>query len=262
MAPEWRLIDTGPCSASYNMALDEAIVEAVRKKLSPPTLRFYQWSVPAVSIGYFQKISEINIDYCNRMGYPIIRRPTGGRAILHDSELTYSFSVRTDIAPFTGRLFDNYMAISKAIISGLSALGLDAVISYSKKRDARHKSPSCFESISYGEISINGQKFVGSAQRHYADCILQQGSILLDLNIKEQCKALNLNIDENPGGIGAIAKYNGKITINNLQNSLSMAFPNAFGIKLSMERPTQFELNLAQELEKEKYSTHEWNFRR
>ncbi|HCC69001.1 MAG TPA: hypothetical protein DEP99_03845, partial [Nitrospiraceae bacterium] len=116
-------------------------------------------------------------------------------------------------------------------------------------------------SISYGEISINGQKFVGSAQRHYADCLLQQGSILLDINIKEQCKALNLNIDDSHRGIGAIANYNGKITINNLKNSLSMAFPNAFGIKLSMEKPTQFEHNLAQELEKEKYLTHEWNFR-
>ena len=92
----WRLINSGTGSASYNMALDEAIAISVRKGGSPPTLRLYSWDMPSVTLGCFQKIRDIDIEYCRDASIPVVRRPTGGRAILHNKELTYSFSAKTD----------------------------------------------------------------------------------------------------------------------------------------------------------------------
>jgi lipoate-protein ligase A len=100
MTDRWRFIDTGLCTASYNMALDEAIATAVKRGNSPPTLRLYGWDRPSVSVGYFQNVCDIDSDYCIKKGIPIVRRPTGGRAILHDGEITYSFSVKTDTGVF------------------------------------------------------------------------------------------------------------------------------------------------------------------
>jgi lipoate-protein ligase A len=97
---EWRLIDSGPGDAFYNMALDEAIATGVRKGAAAPTLRLYGWDRPSLTLGCFQKTADINIEYCRSHDIPVVRRPTGGRAILHGDELTYSLS-----AKLTGSLF-------------------------------------------------------------------------------------------------------------------------------------------------------------
>jgi len=101
MNDSWRFIDSGNCEASFNMAIDEAIAISVRKGDVPPTLRLYGWDVPSVSIGCFQKIRDINVEYCGEKNIPIVRRPTGGRAILHYQDITYSFSTKTDFGLFS-----------------------------------------------------------------------------------------------------------------------------------------------------------------
>ncbi len=243
------------------MALDEAISEAVRKELSPPTLRLYQWVEPSVSIGYFQKISDINTEYCRKKCYPFVRRSTGGTAILHDSELTYSFSARTDLEPFKGGLLRNYMVISSALVLALKLISLDAQITLSKNK--RQRSPFCFKTSSYGEIAVNGQKVIGSAQRRYNNGFLQQGSMLMNSDAEELSKVLKqYNLKEDFCEIGTIKKYASAVSIADLKTALKKAFEKIFRIRFSSDGLTEFELNLTEKLEAKKYSTKEWNFRR
>lgn len=129
----WRLINSGPGSASYNMALDEAIAISVRKGSSPPALRLYSWDRPSVTLGCFQKIREIDTEYCRDASIPIVRRPTGGRAILHNKELTYSFSVKTDNALFSKGIFDSYEKISAAFYLALKKLGFSPEVNMKEK---------------------------------------------------------------------------------------------------------------------------------
>lgn len=255
-----RLIIQEGNGAFFNMALDEAISEAVRKNLSPLTLRFYQWDRPSISIGYFQRASDINIRYCNSKGYPIVRRPTGGRAILHDKELTYSVSARFDTGIFKGNLLEDYSIISNAISNGLRLCGIDSEINHSRKRNME-KNPACFKSISYGEVLVNGKKITGNAQKRYADGFLQQGSIPITIDKEELRKVLNLcegDLDE----VATIKESASEITIDGLTNALKRGFEETLGVRLISDDPTRFEIRLAKELESKRYSTDGWNLRR
>ncbi|MDZ4383679.1 MAG: biotin/lipoate A/B protein ligase family protein [Thermodesulfovibrionia bacterium] len=260
------------------MAIDEAISEAVREKLSPPTLRLYQWVKPSITIGYFQKASDINLEYCKKKSYPIIRRLTGGMAILHDSELTYSFSSRNDTEPFRNSLIENYLSLSSALASALTLINIDAQITLIKNR--RERNPFCFKISSYGEITVNGKKIIGSAQKRYKNGFLQQGSIMVDFDAEELESILsNYNppippLVKNPpspilskegmGGfldeIGTIKKYAPAVSIKELRKALKKAFEKTFNIRFISGGPTEFELNLAEQLKNEKYSAKKWNF--
>jgi len=257
-----RLITQGPYHAFFNMALDEAISKSIRQKLSPPTLRLYQWDRPSVTIGYFQKISEINTEYCTEQGYPVVRRVTGGRAVLHDRELTYSFSSPAKSSLFNGGLFENYAVISNALIMGLNLIGINAGISFLKKRNSGHRNPACFKSVSYGEVTVDEKKIIGSAQKKYSDGFLQQGSIMLCFNAGELSNVLNGSNEEDFRNIGSISDSGREVTFNELKNPLKEAFEKELNVKLISDSPSRFEFKLAEELEKKKYSTKEWNFLR
>lgn len=257
-----RIITHEVNHAFFNMAVDEAISEAVRQKLSPPTLRLYQWSRPSLSIGHFQKISDVDTDYCDKMDYPVVRRLTGGRAILHDTELTYSFSALTCSPPFSTSLHENYSVISNAILLGLRSCGIKANISFEKKRNSGRRNPACFKAVSYGEITISGKKVIGSAQKRYRNGFMQHGSILLDFDAKKLCNVL-VHGDENVfRDITSISDHAEDISFDNLGLSIKKGFEESLGIKLISDSPTKFEISLAKELEKNKYSTKDWNFSR
>jgi lipoate-protein ligase A len=242
------------------MAIDEAISIAVRKNLSPPTLRLYSWSDPSVSIGFFQRSSDINLTYCKQRGYPVVRRSTGGTAILHESELTYSFSVRTDIHPFRDGLLSSYLLISTALANSLKRININAEINKLKKSS---RDSFCFMSSSYGEVTVHGRKIIGSAQRRYKNCLLQQGTILLDFDPLELKNVLNIrNQAADYSNTGSIRQHSPGITLPDLRGSLKIAFEDYFGNQLMAEGCTEFEHNLAKELEAEKYSTENWNMRR
>ncbi len=255
-----RIISEGAEHAFFNMALDEAISESVRQKASPPTLRLYQWDRPSLSIGYFQKISEIDTDYCNKKDYPIVRRQTGGRAILHDAELTYSLSSLNNTYPFKGSLLDNYKTISNALLSGLKLIGIDAEMSFIKKRNEGHRNPACFKAASFGEVTVESRKLIGSAQKRYTDGFLQHGSILFSFCPEELSNTLKSNTTPDFSNICSISDYAPTISIDDLISSLKEAFQEELNIKLVSDRPTKTELKRAKELEHDKYSTHEWNF--
>jgi lipoate-protein ligase A len=257
-----RIIDNGQVSAFYNMALDEAICKEVREKHSPPTLRLYGWDRPSVSIGHFQKVSEINSGHCHEKGYNVVRRLTGGRAILHDSELTYSFSAPADTPPFKGNLLENYKTISDALIAALGNLNIGAQISFARKRTIGTRNPSCFRALSFGEITVDGKKIIGSAQKRYSNGFLQQGSILFSFDPKILCTVLKGSKPEDYMKVGSLDECFAQVSLKELKISLKRAFEEVLGVKLIHDAPSRHEANIAKELEKDKYSTPEWNFSR
>ena len=155
MDSEWRLIDSGHCDAFYNMALDEAIATEIRREQAPPTLRLYGWDRPSVTLGCFQKASDIDMEYCKAQDIPVVRRPTGGRAILHGDELTYSFCAKTDTGPFSNGLLESYRKIGIAFEKAFRKIGIDVEAKGQREKGTvLARSPLCFQSSSYGEILL------------------------------------------------------------------------------------------------------------
>ncbi len=127
MKETWRFIDSGNCPPSYNMALDEALLEWHSKGFIPPTIRFYGWNPATLSVGYFQKVKkEINMAKVKEYGLGFVRRPTGGRGVLHDQELTYSVIVSEEHPAMPESVTEAYRVISAGILEGFKYVGLDA----------------------------------------------------------------------------------------------------------------------------------------
>ncbi|MDQ7787748.1 MAG: biotin/lipoate A/B protein ligase family protein [Thermodesulfovibrionales bacterium] len=268
MNNSWRYIDEGVNSASYNMALDEALAIAVRKELAPPTLRLYGWDRSSVTIGFFQRSSDIDAAYCAHRNIPVVRRPSGGRAILHGEELTYSFSAKTDAGIFSSGLLDSYAKISKALELTFARIGIVTEtkrrqLSTESKTGSRSRNPLCFHSASYGEISFQKRKIIGSAQKRWRDGLLQQGSIPAIISYDEvsiifRC-ADPKSLKETMCGLREIVPF---LTIDGLKSALRSAFEEVFDIQFKRAAPSAEETRLAEELEERKYSTHQWNFQR
>jgi len=183
----WRLLIDGPRDAAWNMAVDEATLIEHGRGQVPPTLRFYFWQVPTLSLGYFQDLDkEIDLDACAANGVDVVRRPTGGRAVLHNKEVTYAIVASRSYGA-SGTVLASYQWISGGLARGLELLGLEV---------QRHKpapgiaerlrgSAACFDSPSWYEITVGGKKIIGSAQVRRDDALLQHGSILLETQSRE-----------------------------------------------------------------------------
>ena len=161
------------------MAVDEAIAEAAAAGAVPPTLRFYRWQRPTVSIGRFQKLADVDETGIAALGYDLVRRATGGRAILHVDELTYSVAGPIAEPHMSGGVMDAYMRFSNALLSGLTSLGLRAENAGARARAGRELSAACFEVPSAYEITAGGRKLMGSAQSRRKGYVLQHGSLPL-----------------------------------------------------------------------------------
>jgi len=259
----WRLIDSGKGDASYNMALDEALALSVRKGESLPVLRFYGWESPSVTIGCFQRVSDIDHEYCSSQGIPVVRRPTGGRAVLHGSELTYSLSARTDIGPFSGGLRNSYLKISAAFQQAFQALGLRAEPQlHSEKGAVLSRSSLCFGSGSLGEIMVNNVKAVGSAQKRWRDSMLQQGSVPFlqdEERTKRICTAGRNVSNDNQRGMAGLRDAIPDLEEAGLKKALIAAFQDLFSVRLVLSAPTQPEMGLARDLQVKKYLLDSWN---
>jgi lipoyl(octanoyl) transferase len=186
--PRWRLLDTGPADAFTNMAVDEAILEAFAVEGGTTAVRFYSWSPPAVSLGYAQSIErEIDLRQCTALGIDVVRRPTGGRAVLHDHEVTYSLVIGANDPRVSSGILAAYLTISQALIRGLSYLGITAELLPLRRGvslPSNQVSPVCFAMPSSYEVAVAGRKIIGSAQRRAHDVIMQHGSIPLSWNLE------------------------------------------------------------------------------
>ena len=177
---QWRLlVDATPRTGAWNMALDEAIVDAVASGDAPPTLRFYQWEPPALSLGKRQPLEGIDLARCAADGVDVVRRATGGWAILHTDEFTYSVACRGDDPRVAGPILDAYRTLSQGLIVGLGLLGVVATMRAARPEGTHNLSAACFEVPSAYEVTVGERKLIGSAQARMGARILQHGSLPL-----------------------------------------------------------------------------------
>lgn len=280
---KWRFIYTGQGDPYFNMAVDEALLSSVQAG-SLPILRLYEWNPPGVSIGYFQAVNKtVDVDKCLRKGVKLVRRITGGRAVLHNEELTYSFSGSCKIFPELGNtVSETYKQISEALLFSLSNLGVEAqrVRPSGKEINERELSrqkgkktctraffnPPCFSSFSRYEIGYQGRKLVGSAQRRFGEIFLQHGSILIKKGVLELSDFLPANyliegakLLENSTSIEEIKGK--KIEQHEIIRALRKGFSELFQKVFKEDSLTAEELKTAQKLTFDKYSKNCWNFK-
>ena len=193
----WRLILSDPAAGATNMATDEAIVRAVSASLVPPTLRLYAWDPPCLSLGRAQAGDELDRAACARDGVHVVRRPTGGRAILHTDELTYSVVAPLDDPRLSGGIISSYRRLSRALLDALQRVGINAesrATGHESRKiphTSRDANPVCFEVPSHYELTAaDGRKLVGSAQMRTSDAVLQHGTIPLVGDIARICHYL------------------------------------------------------------------------
>lgn len=194
----WRILFDGPQSGARNMAVDAAVLRAVEAGEAPPTLRLYGWKPWCVSLGYFQRAErELDARALRARGWEVVTRPTGGRAVLHADELTYSILARRDAAPWCATLAQSYDHIGAAWAAALDGFGLDMVRGNPAPpaRDASGDRPAlpCFASSARAELAFGGRKVVGSAQRRTRDAFVQHGSIPLAPDHERLVEVLRLD---------------------------------------------------------------------
>jgi lipoate-protein ligase A len=155
----WRVIDHPPAKGAWNMAVDEAILESVYEGDSPPTLRLYAWEPACLSLGHAQPYSEVDLEALAENGWDVVRRPTGGRAILHVDELTYAVIAPEDEPRVKGGVLESYLRLSEALLESLKILGLSPQAEEKRQTAKKGKpNPVCFEVPSNYEITVNGKK--------------------------------------------------------------------------------------------------------
>jgi lipoate-protein ligase A len=181
----WRFLDGGLGDGAANMSEDMACLMACEQRLCPPTIRLYGWERPTLTLGYGQEATRlINLDKASQLEIPIIRRPTGGRVLLHDEELTYSLISPNDHPVFSGGLKNSMCVISEILTNSLVDLGCskDDIRFALPVRSKGQSDPACFALANHFELTCQGKKIIGSAQRRMKYAFLQHGSILLNFN--------------------------------------------------------------------------------
>ena len=271
---EWRSLDTGFLTGYENMAIDEAIFIGCQEKKSLPTIRIYGWSPPAVSLGYFQKAENaVDLEACKRCGVDVVRRLSGGRSVLHHRELTYSIICREGASPLGSSVLETYKTISECLIRTLKGLGLDVqwVASRDKHNAAqdKDKTASCFSSPSWYEITVEGKKICGSAQKRGGGVLLQHGSLLIEFDpellaeVLVSKKEIEEFLTEIRTSTTAINRHlSQKVDFDQLKELVLKSFKDQLKISLAPDELSKSESQLKDRLLKEKYSTDSWNLHR
>jgi lipoyl(octanoyl) transferase len=271
MQQPWRFVDTGAHDAASNMALDEALLVMHEAGTAPPTLRVYGWCQPTLSLGYAQNAQqEVDLAACHAQGVAVIRRPTGGRAVLHDQEVTYSVVMPVALADGPHTITEHYRRIGMALAAALQALGLPVHLARPQVRAEPTRlpaSPACFAALSRYELSVAGKKIVGSAQKRAQCALLQHGSIPLWLNRQQLFQCLQVPAEHRAtlvqaayttmGAVNEVAAQ--PVTPAALHAALRQGFGITFGVELIEMPIAPEEWRLAQHLRATKYVTDTWN---
>lgn len=245
------------------MALDEALCLSVRSGASPAVLRLYTWEAAAVSLGAFQKTGDIDLDYCDRSNITVVRRPTGGRAILHGDELTYSFSARNE-GIFSEGLMRSYRRLGAAFSRCFELAGLECSMKNEPESGKKLvRSPLCFASSSLGEISSRGMKIIGSAQKRWRDGFLQQGSIPFTIDDQRLRGVFGNFVPVSDRHrdypiTGGLRDLMPALDAAFFKRRIIAAFEEIFSITLADSRPSPQELELAHQLMAVKYRDPLW----
>ena len=267
----WRIIEDNPAKGAWNMAVDEAILESVYMNNSPPTLRLYAWHPACLSLGLAQPSREVNRQALRAKGWDLVRRPTGGRAILHTDELTYAVIVPESDPRVKGGVLESYLRLSKALLKALENLGLYPQAEEKNSGEkAEEPNPVCFEVPSNYEITVNGKKLIGSAQARRKAGILQHGAIPLQGDISRIISVLQFR--------DAAARERAKTRLlahattleqvlgtppswHQASAALKQAFQDTLNLSLEPGELSVFEESRAGELVEEKYNHPSWTER-
>ena len=288
---EWRMVVSHDLPGDYLMALDEALLESVIAG-APPVVRFYTWRPATLSLGVNQPLSEIDRDECERQGLGLVRRLTGGRAVLHQHELTYSVIARENDPRVSGGVIESYRKISAALVEGLRSLGVDVSLAEPSKAMFRAMAAArrtkgeelresaddieasagshgavCFDAASAYEVTTGGRKLVGSAQARRGGAILQHGSILLDIDWDAWVSVFAYATPA--GREPAYTKLPTRMTSlrhelgrpagsEELQAALTKSFERKMNVNLVPTELTAHEQSETIRLVTEKYSTESW----
>jgi lipoate-protein ligase A len=271
MQQPWRFVDTGNGEPAFNMALDEALLLTHEAGAAPPTLRVYGWCQPTLSLGYAQNArQEVELATCQAQGVAVVRRPTGGRAVLHDQEVTYSVVMPSLLRDGPSTLTAHYHRIGLALAAALQRLGLPVRLARPQVRTVSGHtlaSPACFAALSRYELSLDGKKIVGSAQKRAQRALLQHGAIPLWLDRQRLFQCLRVPPEHRAALVqgayttmGAVNELLAPpVTPSAVHDALRQAFGVTFGIELVEAPISPAEWRLAHQLQTTKYTTEAWN---
>ena len=268
----WRLIRSEALSAAMNMALDEALLESVAAGRSLPVLRLYRWQPAAISLGYGQRGARVvNLSACRELGFDVVRRMTGGRAVLHDREVTYAVAAREGQAPLTGKVLDTYRIIAGVLAEVVGSFGLAATLARERQAGGSGEGAqrsACFTASSHYELLVDGCKVAGSAQRRQAGAFLQHGSIPLELDPALLFRALDTRceLSAEAGGarlatrVGWLNRWrSAPLGVEEVEERLIDVFARRFDVEWRPLPPSAVEWGRAEELAAHKYANPAWN---
>ena len=245
-----RIIIDQPQAGPANMAVDEAILQAVNSGWSGATLRFYRWSEPTISLGYFQKYAEVlnQDEIIQKM--PLVRRQTGGGAILHDDELTYSLVLPLNKTIAPTNIEDTYQMVHDAYLEAMADWQVKAEYRRGQHQINAQRGPFfCFSRKHRFDLVLDGKKLLGSAQRRAKNAVLQHGSLIIARHFTQQESAQLTNTPDNSP------------PINELIDIISQRIGTALHISPLKGSLTEKEISLMPDLE-EKYAGSDWNQQR
>jgi len=236
----WTLIIDGPLDGARNMAIDSALLDEVDSADNPRTIvRFYTWRTPTVSLGRNQKVEKaVDMDYCAANGIDVVHRPTGGRAVLHDDELTYAV-ISNDAGSFGDTIYGNYKRVSEALCLGYNRLGVPAVLAPETRKPLSLPDdgdpPRCISPSRY-ELMVEGRKIAGSAQRRVRRSFLQHGSLPITCNRQALASATRLPhaelLDKEMAGLAEFLPE--RPTLEELRGAFIRAFQDYFSVEFML----------------------------
>ena len=264
MSEPYRFLNTNVQNAAMNMAIDESILTHHLKGEAPPTLRVFRWSQPSISLGRFQSIErEIVSEQCLECGVALVRRPTGGRAVYHRDEFTYSIVISKRFGVPSG-VIAAYNFLAQGLLAALTLLGVQAELS--DGRVSKNPSAACFASSTQADLASGGFKLIGSAQVWKDDTLLQQGSLPLDDRSAEFFTMLRF--PNEAARKEALALYSEKTTPLHtfapyatwgaVADAFKSGFSTALQVDFVHDMLSHSEWKLANRLVEEKYSKLEW----
>jgi lipoate-protein ligase A len=266
----WRLLITPPARGAWNMALDESILEHIGRGESMPTLRLYAWDPACLSLGHAQPFSDVDTRRLKAHGWEVVRRLTGGRAILHTDEITYSVIAPNDEPRLAGSVLESYNRLAQALLLAVERLDIPVEMKESKAANGPNMNPVCFEVPSTYEITVDGKKLIGSAQARKKEGVLQHGSLPLTGDLARICQALVFD-DEAAreqasrrllARAATVESALGRgVSWETAAESFIRAFERQLGLTLERGELSESESKRTEELVKEKYDHPSWTER-
>jgi lipoate-protein ligase A len=264
------LIVDSSARGAWNMAVDESLLEHVGRGESLPTLRLYAWQPACLSLGYAQPFADVDTVRLSERGWDVVRRPTGGRAILHTDELTYSITAPLDEPRVAGTVLESYNRLAQALLAAVKSLDVPVEMKEHKRGQEAAQGPVCFEVPSAFEITVNGKKLIGSAQARRKEGVLQHGTLPLFGDLGRITDALVFP-DESARAAAAEKLLSRATTIESVLGrtiewkTAAQAFVKAFeselNIALEHGELSAAEITRAETLEQEKYTHASWTER-